>query len=190
MKFLSFTLVFWVTSAAWLYPSKAVAVPSVQDVQKAALRYAHIQPEHLLELKKKIHASAWLPQLQFDYYRRDNSDIDIDVTDNVYVSSGGVVVGPAENTQSEQSFNDERFGVRAVWNLDRLIYAQDDLRLSVETRNLMQARRELLAEINKLYFYRERLLALKRTGLELQEVNAGLDALTGGWFSQSLAGEK
>ena len=183
MKTFFLILVFW-------WPVAAFAVPSIQEVQRAALRYAHLQPERLLELKQKLHRSAWLPQLQFDFYRRDNSDLNIDVNDNVYVGSSGVVVGPSENLQSQQDFNDQRYGVRASWDLGKILYAQDDLRLSVEARNLMQSRRELLGEINKLYFYRERLITLRRTGIELQEVNAGLDALTGGWFSQSLTEAK
>lgn len=190
MKIFFLTLVLWWPAAASARISSAIDTPSVQEVQQAALRYAHIQPERLLELKSKLHQSAWLPQLQLDYYRRNNSDLNIDVNDNVYVGSSGVVVGPSESLQSQQDFNDQRYGVRASWDLGKLIYTQDDLRLSVEARNLMQSRRELLAEVNKLYFYRERLIALKRFGIELQEVNAGLDALTGGWFSQSLAEAK
>jgi hypothetical protein len=88
--------------------------------------------------------------------------------------------------------------VLLTWDLGDIAYADDAPDLSREDRQVVTLRDNMLDEINQLYFDRRRaLIALSayadRTDpeavvLELrsQELAAGLDAWTGGWFSDQV----
>ena len=170
------------------FPLRVSAFPEVTQVQQVALRYAQLEVKDIRKWKKNSRLSTLLPRLQFDYGRRSNRDIDLDINDNVYVGSAGIVVGPEDSSYSSNSFNDNRYGVRAIWSLDRLLFSQDQLRISVEARNLLKARRELLAEVNRYYFIYKNIKAQKQAvqaaeQIKLELAAAALDALTGGWFS-------
>lgn len=179
--------------------------PAVVEVQEVALRYAHMEPHHLGDWREKVKKARWLPRLQVDYGRKVINDIDVDVTDSVYVGSSGVVVGPDEGTFSQNASADQSVGVRAIWRLDELVFNRDELLISAESRSLMRERQALLAEVNRQYFRRHQLrgeIALLRENrfplkkgedrrhqillkeIEITEAAAALDALTGGWFSK------
>ncbi|PIR25132.1 MAG: hypothetical protein COV43_06920 [Deltaproteobacteria bacterium CG11_big_fil_rev_8_21_14_0_20_42_23] len=155
------------------------------ELQKKVLRYAEISPQHLHSWQKKARYAALLPRLQLDYSRRNKSDIDLDINDNVYVGSSGVVVGPEENTYQQTDSFDHNIGVRAVWSLNEFVFNQDQLQVSIEARNLLRARNDVLTQANHFYFERQKLLKISSTDkLDLAHVTAQLDALTGGWFSE------
>lgn len=103
------------------------------------------------------------------------------------------------------------FVVGAVWELGDLLYNPDEIGISKEARALAELRDDLLKEVTQTYFRRRHLqidlfidqeelksaeiglkekmqLAQKqfRMQLELEELSAQLDALTGGWFSKQI----
>ncbi len=83
------------------------------------------------------------------------------------------------------------------WDLAELAYPEDSVDLSRELRQVISLRDDVLDEINQLYFERQRLReALGRrvssggeeAGRQLvwraREIDAGLDAWTGGWITR------
>jgi hypothetical protein len=103
-----------------------------------------------------------------------------------------------------------------TWDFRDLAYEPDQIELSRESRLVIGLRDDVLDEINQLYFERLAIqtdLSAQRSGFErgrdptdespqdpssaapreamlklrLRELTAGLDAWTGGWFSEQLA---
>jgi hypothetical protein len=88
------------------------------------------------------------------------------------------------------------FEIEAAFSLDRLIFEPNELRLSREAQRIAAHRQALVAEVARLYFARRRLQIaalldgdagrpqpLERT-LEIDELTAILDGLTGGLLSR------
>ena len=84
---------------------------------------------------------------------------------------------------------------KATWELDRLIFAPDELRAARAVLDVADVRERLLIEITRLYFERERLLlerelappadleAAIESSIRLREVEGLLAGLTGLDFS-------
>lgn len=181
--------------------------PIVQEVQKTAIEYAHIDGEDAAKWKKRAKVAAALPRLQFDYVSRIRNYVNVDVNDNVYVGSDNVVIGPEEGSYKESADAQQSFGVKAVWSLNELIFNRDSLNVSREVLNVVRERNTLLAEVNKHFFDRKKLIGeifeivakkvprseipkkehdlfIRRIAVEKE--TAALDALTGGWYSEQL----
>ena len=88
---------------------------------------------------------------------------------------------------------------RARWDLDRLVFNPDELRVAAEAIDVVELRQTVIDQVTRLYFERRRQQVLllraagdleNRLGLELriEELTASLDGLTGGWFSARLRG--
>ena len=77
-----------------------------------------------------------------------------------------------------------------------MIWNPDQTSIDARSRLLVQLRQDLLEEVTRIYFERERLLAefngqptsdpvlRKERSIRVEELTAYLDAMTGGWFSR------
>ncbi|HSJ96240.1 MAG TPA: hypothetical protein VLC53_04160, partial [Myxococcota bacterium] len=83
--------------------------------------------------------------------------------------------------------------LRLPWDLGSLLYHPEEIDVSTEMRRTIELRDDVLDELNQLYFDRRRArdaAALAgpgspesaREALRAEELAAGLDAWTGGWF--------
>jgi hypothetical protein len=83
------------------------------------------------------------------------------------------------------------FDVRASWRLDQLLFDRDEPRIAMLDVARRRERRRLAAHAIHLYYdwVAARVAANQdlRAELDAQEKAAELDALTAGWFSQTLA---
>lgn len=187
--------------------ASAGKVPPVAQVQQRAVEHARLDPSEISSWKRRARYQALMPQLQLEYERRLNYDVDIDISDSVYVGSNGVSVGPEEGRYSQTQDADQNVAVKAVWRFNEAIFNPDMLNVSAETRHLARERQSLLAEVNRNYYDRSRLageiayyeeqlkhasnpakirheIYLRRVAFD--EATAALDALTGGWFGEQL----
>lgn len=179
-------------------------VPPVSLVQKMAIEHARLEASEISSWRKRARLQALLPKLQVGYERRLRNYVNVDVTDTVYVGSSGIVQGPDDKTSASNSDIGQNVEVKAVWSFNEAIFNPDVLNVSAEARALSRDRQFVLAEVNKNYYERERLAGeIKDLSAELKknprdpelkkelfakkvsfdEATAGLDALTGGWFS-------
>jgi len=101
------------------------------------------------------------------------------------------------------------FGIAAVWELGDLLYNPEEIDISKEARALAELRDDILKEVTQFYFRRRHLqidmltdkpieeieepeqkqIALERRlrqQLDLEELTAQLDALTGSWFTSEI----
>jgi hypothetical protein len=83
--------------------------------------------------------------------------------------------------------------LRLTWNLGELLYHPEEIDVSTEMRRTIELRDDVLDELNQLYFdrLRARQAAAQagsdtpegaREALRAEELAAGIDAWTGGWF--------
>jgi hypothetical protein len=159
-------------SASSLFASE----PSARELQRAAARTAEAHPDRVRSWLSRARKAALLPSLR------------------VTVGRGyGEIV---RDTTGEPVFttNDTwRFELQATWQLDRLVFDRNELRVSREAQRVAARREELLTRVAQLYFARRRLqldAALQpdaptaaERALEIEELTAVLDGLTDGALS-------
>jgi hypothetical protein len=163
--------------------------PSIQQVHAAALRWLVLGPERMRSLERGVDRRAWLPALEIrggagrGRHRRWLED---------QAQSSGSVFDLFDRETDRGS--DYEAAVVLEWSLGDLVFNPDALDVSKEAREVIELRDEVLDEVTQLYFERRRvLLGLRAAGVEAEErarlrlradeLAAGLDAWTGGFFS-------
>jgi hypothetical protein len=150
--------------------------PSVRELQRAAAHVAELHPDMIRSWMRRATKAALLPSVR------------------VTVGRGyGALVRDALNTPIYTTDDSWRFEVQATWQLDRLVFDRNELRVSREAQRVGARREELLTRIAQLYFARRRLqidaeLQPHADGaadrqMEIEELTAVLDGLTDGALS-------
>ncbi|MCM8796827.1 MAG: hypothetical protein NC923_02980 [Candidatus Omnitrophica bacterium] len=162
--------------------------PSIQKVQEAAIHYAEVEPEKIKQWRTQAAKKAILPQLSISI-QRDSSDLWHWETGSTTRSDDDILRRGRDSIE---------WDVHLSWDLGELIWNADQTSIDVRSRLAVELRNDILDEVTRLYFERLRLKMeldslpiedRKRRSekqLRLQELNAFLDALTGGYFSKSL----
>ena len=166
------------------------AEPSVQQVHGAALHWLSLGPERMASLRRGVDRRGWLPDLlvRGGTGRGRGRRLLEDQT-----QSSGVIYDLLDR-QTDRDTSYEA-GVVLEWSLGDLAYHPEALDVARESREVIELRDEVLDEVTQLYFERRRtLLALRassadpaelaRLRLRADELAAGLDAWTGGFFSR------
>ena len=81
--------------------------------------------------------------------------------------------------------------MRATWDLAKLVFSSEELAAQAQALHMAELRRDIETTVNRLYFERRRLLVTRAApqpdgvteSLRSQEVEAELDALSGGAFA-------
>ena len=175
-----------------LGPSRRLdPAPPLGEIRSRAIERSGLSVDRSRRLREGLHRRAFWPDLSL----RLGADFDRD-----------------RQTDSDQSFlsgekrflfdrtHDRRVGIGALiefdWELGGVAYPDDAVDLSRELRQVISLRDDVSDEINQLYFeregIRERLESVEaivatevvRLHLRAREIDAGLDAWTGGWLSR------
>jgi hypothetical protein len=100
------------------------------------------------------------------------------------------------------SDNDVRYEARASWDLSRILFNPDEIGAHFQALRAADARREIELLVIRLYFERRRLKAESaaadvtnmagslKLDVRIAEIEAELDALTGGAFSRRADGAR
>jgi len=171
--------------------------PSIQEIQKQAMKYAEVQPEKIEAWRKAAAKSAWLPKLSMGV----NGDKNLTTGDSVwgsYTSGGQVYIGPDDKT----FYDNFGWDISLSWDLGDLIWNSDQTSIDSRSKLMVELREDILDEVTRLYFERRRLQTellisppeeaserLDKT-LRLEELTASIDALTGGYLTQQLENSK
>ncbi|MCG8556412.1 MAG: hypothetical protein MJD61_14150 [Proteobacteria bacterium] len=155
--------------------------PSVSEVVHAALAAKAKQRPSPKALSSRARRSGWLPSVRLSARRGQGWDL--------YESQSG--------TTTSRLSTDDNLTLEAALTFDlaRLVYARDEVALMREQRAWLDSRAALMRQIVELYFERRRLqlerdlLGRKDAGrlLRIAEIEALLDAFTGGAFGRMLA---
>jgi len=156
--------------------------PNVRALQRAAERAAEVHPDRVRSWERRVRVAALAPSL------------------TVRVGRGGTEVRAETSLDGSERYTINqgdawRFEVGATWQLDRLVFDREELRLGRESQRLAARRELLLTEVAQLYFERKRLILAFRThppadeaaraeaSLRIDELTAILDGLTDGALS-------
>ncbi len=164
--------------------SELAVDPTVEEVQRAALAEASLEPRRMRSLLSRVRWAGLLPRVDASLSRGYARDEDIDRSFQ-------------ELDELELATDqDLEFRVSLRWDLDRLVFDPEELRARREATFQTQRRRELLLVVTGLYFEllllraQEQCLA-SRAGeedlaqaLRRAEIEASLDGLTGGLLSR------
>lgn len=166
--------------------SRALSVyahePPVRRVVEAAVAAAGADPARARRLSRRGRRSGLLPGIRVGARRGRERDL------SESISSG--------SDRTHQSMDDDlAFEAALTLRLDRLAYGPDEVALLREQRSLQLAREQITRAVVHLYFERRR-LQLERDlrgrdtiegALRIAEIEALLDAFTGGAFRRMMA---
>lgn len=163
--------------------------PQIQEVQEAAIKYAEVDPQKIIQWRKKAAGKAILPKITVAMNR--------DVADLWHWEAGS---STKTNDDVLTQGNDAiKWEVSASWDLSDLIWTESQTSIDVRSRLMVQLREDILDEVTKIYFERLRVereldnLSIEERKkraekeLRLRELTAYLDGLTGGYFSRALS---
>ena len=168
--------------------------PTVRQVQVAAIRYLDLAPERIRALQRGVRRRGWLPrfELRGSYgggHRREHD------FDEAYTYDAPRLFFDRQEERSR----DFSASTVLVWDLGDLAYHPESIDVSKEAREIIELRDDVLDEVTQLYFERRRALLqlfaepsatgdeAARLRLRADELASGLDAWTGGWWSQALS---
>lgn len=161
--------------------------PSLQATQDAALWRAGVDAAAAARWLRRARIAAALPTLSVQYDHR--------------LDRGWVLdreVGQADALRNDAG-NQSVVRAKATWELDRLLFAPDELRAARAAIDLADLRERVLVEITALYFERQRLLVERElapptdldtalaAALRLREVEGLLTGLSGLEFASKAA---
>jgi len=170
--------------------------PKIGEIQKAAVRYAQVEPEKIKEWRRLAAKRALLPNLSVGIDRDNNRTTSSSIW-GIYGNGstpGRYYIGPDDQTR----YKNKNYSISLTWELGDLIYSDAQTSIDARSRLTTQLRGDILDEVTKLYFERLRVkveldnLSIEdkkkrfEKELKLQELTASLDGLTGGYFSQHL----
>ena len=154
--------------------------PTIEAVQQAAIEYAHCEPETMRRLLRDARAFGALPDVDFGGSIDGDDKQDLDPFDNV------------EGSSHDESW---KVSLELEWDLGDLVMSYERIRVLAEQQRRVEQRQEVLEEVTAVYFDRLRTKAHLELGptlepterallkLQLQELTARLDGLTGGRFT-------
>jgi hypothetical protein len=164
--------------------------PTVRQVHEAALLRQRLGPERLRSLERGVDSRGWLPDFEVrGGYGKGRSVRWFEDQ----AQSSGTIFDLLDRERDHGSDWDAALLLR--WSLGDLAFHPDSLDVSREAREVVELRDEMLDEVTQLYFERRRVLLALREGpadaaecarlrLRADELAAGLDAWTGGFFSR------
>ena len=166
--------------------------PPIEHVQRVALEFLELEGRWVDDMRAGVRRRGWLPRvtLRAGLEQERESNVDFDQS-----FSSGAVRNLVDRDRGHS--DDFDLSLSFTWDLADLAYHPEQVDVSVEARQLLKLRDDVLDELNQLYFERQRVLlelstrsdlsAAERMQLRLRaaELAAGIDAWTGGWFSRS-----
>lgn len=171
-----------------LIPEYLKHEPKIRDVQEAAIKYAEVSPEKILQWRKKAQKKALLPQVSVG--------LDRNSTDLWHWEGGSTTKADDDTLRRGQDTID--WDVSLSWDLGDLIWSEAQTSIDVRSKLMVELRDDILDQVNKLYFERLRVkaeldnLAIEDRSkrfdkqLKLEELTASLDSLTAGYYSEQL----
>lgn len=183
------------STAGWtdtLTQLDAQGEPTIQAVHKAALQYASLHPEIFKSMRRRSRVQAALPQLTV----RMTTDLDKEERALTRFDETNTTI-PQNISATETTGNDLQLYAEARWKLNESVFNFQETAVMRENRYSAKERQKLLQTVTQVYFERKRALIKMRPSkpgseaaalaqLKIAQIEAELDALTGGWFSKHL----
>lgn len=158
--------------------------PPLAAVRQAALRYAGLDRHPERAWRRRTRLAGLMPTLTVSINRDLAHDADLS---RQSTGKEELAVGTDE---------DLGFEAKAVWQLDRLLFDEAEVRVLQVAQRQYQERIDLLIRVTSIYYQRRKLQIARLRGgrdaagvdqlLAIEELTDQLDALTGGYFRLAL----
>lgn len=174
-----------------LLPIKAAAEeePTILELQKAAIKYAEVNPEKISTWRKQAAMRALMPEISIGY------DTDIYDTISTATKDGrtNFFIGPDDTRNG--------WDVSAKWDLGDLVYNSAQTSIDSRSKLMVQLRNSILSDLNTAYFERKKIqkqldkiqdkesASYLERECRVEELTATIDGLTGGYLSRRLGKE-
>ena len=167
--------------------------PPIDVLRAAATALALAEPDRARSLVQRARLAPWLPEVRVRVDRRFGRSESLDVSPAPLADAPPV---------SLDTVDEVRYEARATWDLSRLVFNPDELAAHAEALRMADVRREVESAVIRLYFERRRLkveavttdgndvASNLRREARIEELEAELDALTGGAFLRAMAGSR
>lgn len=172
--------------------------PTIEETMAAALRNAGLDSERFDSMNSRAAGAYALPKvLSYEFTYRDQ---DRNRPQDVYTFKDGDTEKWTERktTKYQEDTDYMNHKVRAQWDLSKLVYNSDQMRVTSLMNSSVDKRDKLLKQVTKVYYERRKLqinmLTAPQTSvakqldemLEMERLTATLNALTGGRFSRNI----
>jgi hypothetical protein len=162
--------------------------PGLGEVQSAAVRHLQLGPGTVRRWLVRARSAAALPTVSAGYDVRFDRGWSLDLEPGV-----------ADALQRDVG-NVSTLRFKATWELDRTVFAPDELRAARAGLDLLDWRERVLLDVTRLYFERLRLLLERELGLasdpagrvaleirvrEIEGVLSGLTGIAAPWPTRS-----
>ena len=162
--------------------------PTIRQVQEAAIFYAEVDPNKIQSWRTAASRRAILPTVSLG--GKLNRDRSVDIDRGGTTTPDTFIMGPdAKGFDMSLTLN---------WNLGDLIWNNDQTSIDSRSKLMAELRDDILNEVTHLYYERRRLQVEMLSApspevstqlekeMQLEELTAQIDALTGGYLSKSL----
>lgn len=171
------------------------AEPKIKEVHKWALQYYKLNPGRIHDMASHARLKALVPEIDLSFENNKGNTFG-NMRDGLYPILPNPGSNPNPQSLKERTAgtsSNNVFRVRAVWNLDRLVFNAEGL----DVKSLNSLGETLVREVTTLYYSRRRLLAsivmsppeapeeLFFELTRLDEITSTLDSLTGNKFSKT-----
>ena len=163
--------------------------PTILELQRAAIRYAEVNPDKIANWRAQAAARALMPEVSVGY----NNDIGNTISTATLNGKTNFWVGP-DDTSSGWDFT-------AKWDLGDLVYNTAQTSIDSRSKLMVELRNDILEALNTAYFERKKLQrqltrvtdkenpAYTEREIRIEELTATIDGLTGGFLSRKLGNE-
>ncbi|MFQ5417753.1 MAG: hypothetical protein ACE5FL_11990, partial [Myxococcota bacterium] len=164
--------------------------PPIARVHREALHYLGLRPERMQALRRGARRRAWWPVVVLRGAGAWDHGRSVD-DDQSFLSGATRFLRDDERDRSDEY----DVSLSLSWDLGGVAYEPESIDVSRETRQVTELRDDVIDEITQLYFERRRVLVQlggapggerERLRLRANELAAGIDAWTGGWFGEQL----
>ncbi|MDD5072652.1 MAG: hypothetical protein PHO67_03110 [Candidatus Omnitrophica bacterium] len=163
--------------------------PSILELQRAAIKYAEVSPDKIVNLRRLAALKALMPEISVGY------DTDIYRTISTATSNGrtNFFIGPDDEARG--------WDVSASWDLGDLVYNTAQTSIDSRSKLMVELRNDIMEALNTAYFERKKLQkqliritdkespSYTERELRIEELTATIDGLTGGYLSRKLEKE-
>jgi hypothetical protein len=163
-------------------------MPLISSVQKAAIQYADVDMNKIMQWRAQARHKALLPSVGFGFNKN---------TSDLWHWEGGSTTKDYDDILRKGKASYE-WDVDFSWDFGDLIWNESQTSIDTRARLLVQLRQDILDEVTKLYFEYARVRVemdslslmdrkkLVEKDIRLQELAASLDGLTNGFFSKNI----
>jgi len=161
--------------------------PPIAAVQRAALAHLDLTGARTARMWRGVRRRGALPIVSVDGALSDDAR-HYRTWDETFTSGDTRRLFDRDRDRERE----RAVALRLTWDLGDVAYHPEEIDVSTEQRRTIELRDDVLDEVNQLYFDRRRARAAAagaadpaeaaRERLRAEELAAGLDAWTGGWF--------